>query len=76
MPAGRIGMATAGTVIFELKLAIDIILADDGEYYVDSVATTEGEVVHEWIEGPFETEAKARECLKWQHAIPVATALK
>ena len=29
-------MATAGTVIFELKLAVDIILAEDGKYYVDT----------------------------------------
>jgi len=26
--------------------------------------------VREWTEGPFETEAKARECLEWQYAIP------
>ena len=69
-------MATAGTIIFELKLAIDIILAEDGKYYLDSVTTTEGHVVHEWTEGPFETESKARECLKWQYAIPVAAVLK
>jgi hypothetical protein len=69
-------MATAGTVIFELKLAVDIILAEDGKYYVDAATTTEGDAVHEWTEGPFETEAKARECLKWQYAIPLATALK
>ena len=69
-------MATAGTVIFELKLAIDIILAEDGKYYVDSVTTTDGTVVHEWTEGPFETESKARESLKWQYALPLATALQ
>jgi hypothetical protein len=62
--------------IFELKLAVDIILAEDGKYYVDAVTTTEGDVVHEWTEGPFETEVEARECLKWQYTIPVATALK
>jgi hypothetical protein len=71
MPARRSGMATAGTVIFELKLAVDIILAEDGIYYVDAVTTTEGDVVHEWTEGPFETEVKARERLKLQYAIPV-----
>jgi len=76
MPAKGSGMATAGTVIFELKLAVDIILAEDGKYYVDAVTTTEGDVVHEWTEGPFETEVEARECLKWQYTIPVATALK
>ena len=67
-------MATARTVIFELKLAV--ILAEDGKYYVDAVTTTEGDVAHEWTEGPFETELKARECPKWQDAIPLATALK
>jgi hypothetical protein len=69
-------MATAGTVIFELKLAVDIILAEDEKYYVDAVTTTEGDLLHEWTEGPFETEAKAREYLKWQYAIPLATTLK
>ena len=69
-------MATAGTVIFELKLAVDIILAEDGKYYVDTVTTTAGDVVHEWTEGPFETETRARESLQWQLAIPVATSLK
>jgi len=69
-------MATAGEVIFELKLAVDIILAEDGKYYVDSVATIGGDVVHEWTEGPFEMEAKARDFVQWQFAIPLVKALK
>jgi hypothetical protein len=43
--------ATAGTVIFELKLGVDIILDADGKYFVDAVTTTAGDVVHEWTEG-------------------------
>jgi hypothetical protein len=54
MPAGRSGRATADTVIFELKLGVDIILEADGKYYVDAVTTTAGDVVHEWTEGPFD----------------------
>ena len=63
-------MATAGRIIFEGKIAIDIIFAEDGKYYVDSTTTMDGEVVSAWTDGPFETEAKARECLQWQHAVP------
>ena len=32
-------MATAGRIVFEGKIAIDIILAEDGKYYVDSTTT-------------------------------------
>jgi hypothetical protein len=32
-------MATAGRLVFEGKIAIDIILAEDGKYYVDSTTT-------------------------------------
>ena len=28
-------MATAGTIVFEIKIAVDIVLAEDGMYYVD-----------------------------------------
>ena len=28
-------MATAGRIVFEGKIAIDIILAEDGKYYVE-----------------------------------------
>ena len=51
-------MATAGRVVFEGKIAIDIILAEDGKYYVDSTTTMDCEVVSAWTDGPFETEAK------------------
>ena len=64
------GMATAGTIVFEGKIAVEIILAEDGRYYVDTASSVDGEIVREWTEGPFETEAKARECLEWQYAIP------
>ena len=40
-------MATAGTIMFELKIAVE---AEDGEFYVDAT-TTESGVVHEWTEG-------------------------
>jgi len=63
-------MATAGTIVFEGKIAVEIILAEDGRYYVDTASSVDGEIVREWTEGPFETEAKARECLEWQYAIP------
>ena len=55
---------------FRGQVAIDIILAEDGKYYVDSTPTMDGEVVSAWTDGPFETEAKARECLQRQHAVP------
>ena len=53
-------MATAGTIVFEIKIAVDIVLAEDGIYYVDA-STTRGDAVHSWTEGPFDTERKARE---------------
>jgi hypothetical protein len=31
----RVGMATAGRIVFEGKIAVDIILAEDGKYCVD-----------------------------------------
>jgi hypothetical protein len=63
-------MATAGRIVFEGKLAVDIILAEDGKYYVDATTTMDGEVVSAWTDGPFETVTEARECLQWQHAVP------
>ena len=45
-------MATAGTIVFEIKIAVDIVLAEDGMYYVDA-STTKGDAVHSWTEGPF-----------------------
>ena len=67
-------MATAGTIVLEIKIAIDIVLAEDGRYYVDT-RTSSGEVVNDWTDGPFDTEAKARESLKWQLAVPVIETL-
>jgi len=68
-------MATAGTILFELKSAVEIVHAEDGKYYVDPTSTKTGEIVREWTEGPFETEKKARESLQWQFAMPVIEKL-
>jgi hypothetical protein len=68
-------MATAGTIVLEIKIAIDIVLAEDGKYYVDAVTMKSGETALEWTDGPFDTEVKARECLKWQVAVPVIEGL-
>jgi hypothetical protein len=73
-PEGETGMATAGTIMFEIKIAVDIVLAEDGKYYVDA-STTKGDAVHSWTEGPFDTERKARENLQWQFAVPVIEKL-
>jgi hypothetical protein len=35
-------MSTAGTIVFAGKIAVDIILAEDGKYYVDSTTTMDG----------------------------------
>jgi hypothetical protein len=68
------GMATVGTIVFEMKIAVDIVLAEDGMYYVDS-STVRGDAVHSWTEGPFTTETRARESLQWQFAVPVIEKL-
>jgi hypothetical protein len=68
-------MATAGRLILEIKIAADIVLAEDGKYYVDQSTTNSGEIVSEWTDGPFDTEAKARESLRWQLAVPVIEKL-
>jgi hypothetical protein len=67
-------MATAGTIVFEFKIAADIVLAEDGKYYVDA-SMAKGGAVHDWTEGPFDSEAKARETLQWQFAVPVLEKL-
>jgi hypothetical protein len=67
-------MATAGTIVFEIKIAADIVLAEDGKYYVDA-STSKVEEVRNWTDGPFDTEAKARESLQWQLAVPVIEKL-
>jgi hypothetical protein len=72
-PERETGMATAGTIVFEIKIAVDIVLAEDG-MYVDS-STVKGDAVHSWTEGPFTTETKARESLQWQFAVPVIEKL-
>jgi hypothetical protein len=46
-------MATAGTVVLEAKIAVDIVFAEDGKYYVDSTTTMDGIIVRAWTEGPF-----------------------
>ena len=68
-------MATAGTVVLEAKIAVDIVLAEDGKYYVDSATTMDGVIVRGWTEGPCETEAKARDRVKWQNSIPMLEKL-
>jgi hypothetical protein len=73
-PEGETGMATAGTIVFEIKIAVDIVLAEDGKYCVDA-STTKGDAVHSWTEGPFDSERKARESLQWQFAVPVIEKL-
>ena len=73
-PERETNMATAGTIVFEIKIAVDIVLAEDGMYYVDA-STTKGDAVHSWTEGPFTNEAKARESLQWQFAVPVIEKL-
>ena len=68
-------MATAGRIVLEAKIAVDIVLADDGKYYVDSTSMMDGVIVHAWTEGPFETAAKARECVEWQYSMPMLEKL-
>jgi hypothetical protein len=67
-------MATAGAIVCEIKIAVDIVLAEDGKYYIDA-STTKGDVMHSWTEGPFDTERKARENLQWQFVVPVIEKL-
>ena len=69
-------MATAGSVVLEAKIAVDIVFAEDGKYYVDSTTTMDGAIVRAWTEGPFETEAKARECVEWQYSMPMLEKLR
>ena len=59
-------MTTAGTIVLEIKIAIDIVLAEDGKYYVDAVTMKSSDTALEWTEGPFDTEVKARETLRWR----------
>jgi hypothetical protein len=68
-------MATAGTIVFELKIAVEVVQAEDGKFYVDAATTEAGSIVHEWTEGPFDTEAKARDSLRWQFAMPMIEKL-
>ena len=68
-------MATAGTIVFELRIAVEIVQAEDGKFYVDATTTEAADVMHEWTEGPFDTEAKARDSLRWQFAMPMIEKL-
>jgi hypothetical protein len=45
-------MATAGTIVMEIKITADIVFAEDGKYYVGARSTNSGEIVSEWTEGP------------------------
>lgn len=56
--------------MFEIKVAADIVRAEDGKYYVDAATTKAGNIVRGWTEDPFDTEAKARDILQSQLAIP------
>jgi len=42
---------------------------------VDTSAKNSGETVSEWTDGPFDSEAKARESLMWQFAVPMIEKL-
>jgi hypothetical protein len=55
-------MATAGRIVFEGKVAVDIILAEDGKYYVDSTTTMDGEVVSAWTDGLRRRKNSAGQC--------------
>jgi len=57
--------------MLELKIAVEVVHAEDGKFYVDAITTGSG-VVHEWTEGRFDTEA---ESLRWQFAMPVIDKL-
>ena len=56
------------------EIAADIVLAEDGKYYVDA-SMAKGGAVHDWTEGPFDSEAEARETLQWQFAVPALEKL-
>jgi hypothetical protein len=65
-------MTTPGTIVFEVKIAVDIVQAKDGKYYVDATTAKSDGIVRESTQGPFATEAKARESLQWQLAVQAA----
>ena len=44
-------------------------------FHMDGITSRSGDAVQEWPEGPFNTEAKARQILKWQVAVPVIEKL-
>ena len=77
MPGIRRGtrLAIAGTIVFDVKIGVDIVLAADGKHYVNVAITKEGEVFREWSEGPFDNAAKARDGLRWQFAMQVIETL-
>ena len=69
-------MATAGTIVLEIKIAIDIVSPKTASTTSMSITIEiSGDTAPEWTEGPFDTEAKARETLKWQVAVPVIEKL-
>lgn len=68
-------MGTRGTIVFDIKIAVDIVQAKDGKYYVDAITTKSGSTVREASQGPFDTEAKAREILQWQFAVQAAAVV-
>ena len=68
-------MGTAGTIVFEVKIAIDIVHGEDGHYYVDTITAKSGNIVRKSTLGPFDTEAKARESLQWQFAVQAAAVV-
>jgi hypothetical protein len=56
-------------------IAVELVEGEDGKFYVDAATTEAGSIIHEWTEGPFDTEAKARDSLRWQFAMPVIEKL-
>jgi uncharacterized membrane protein YkoI len=50
-------MGTAGTIVFEVKIAI--VHGEDSQYYVDTINAKSGNIVRKSTLGPFDTEAKA-----------------
>jgi len=68
-------MATTGTIVFEVNIAVDIVQAKDGTYYVDATTAKSGGIVRQSTQGPFATEAKARESLQWQLAVQAAASV-
>jgi hypothetical protein len=51
-------MATAGTIVFKVETAAEIVLAEGGKYYVDAATAKLVDTTSYWTKGPLGTEAK------------------